>query len=541
VQAPTFRVSSPAGDRSAEMARWLRAVWVALGVIGLLARLAAIADPRERLFWQFPTEDGYLTLTIARNLGMGNGMSVAEGTIPTNGTQPLVALLWSTIFALVGGDRMLGVGGVLCCEIALSVVAAVLLAKLGSKLCGESALEHALVRVLAAAWFASPVVIPHTMNCLETTLNAVLVLTVALAFLKLGAVGRALPLPSIAKFGALLGAAFWARNDAVYLGAGVGLAHVLMPNGASRLRRTLEVAGFAVVAIVVGSPWLVYNQLSFGHIVPISGRSESLMPRTVENFQELAVSLAEYVGVVLPVPDALSRKSVAVLPSAGLALAAAYVLVRIHRRAGAALRSLIVALALYAVCLAAQYAIAFEAPYFMARYMFPISPFLALLWLAPLGSWLSKFGEPRVFRVARLASVLVCFVTIALAIRVYARGPGHEHRQVVEWVERNVPRTSWVGAAQSGTLGFFHDRTVNLDGKVNPEALEARRAHRIPEYAVAKGLEFIADWHGFASWIELPPFARHFELLVDDEEQNLAVLRRRGKKSLPELAREPGP
>ncbi len=36
-------------------------------------------------------------------------------------------------------------------------------------------------------------------------------------------------------------------------------------------------------------------------------------------------------------------------------------------------------------------------------------------------------------------------------------------------VQRYVPKDAEVGAAQSGTLGFFRDRVVNLDGKVNNE------------------------------------------------------------------------
>ena len=43
---------------------------------------------------QWPTEDGYLMLTIARNMALGNGMSTADGELPTNGTQPLATTIW---------------------------------------------------------------------------------------------------------------------------------------------------------------------------------------------------------------------------------------------------------------------------------------------------------------------------------------------------------------------------------------------------------------------------------------------------------------
>jgi len=92
-----------------------------------------------------------------------------------------------------------------------------------------------------------------------------------------------------------------------------------------------------------------------------------------------------------------------------------------------------------------------------------------------------------------------------------------------------VPDSAWVAAPQSGTLGFFHDRTINLDGKVNPAALAVRRADgSVTRYVLEKReIEYLADWEGIASWATQPPIAAQFELVVDDPGRNLAVLRRR--------------
>src|SRR5215831_20633195 len=82
---------------------------LALFAVGGVARLVPLLDIGGRLFRQFPTEDGYLMLTIARNIALGHGMSVSDGLQPTNGTQPLATLLWAAVFKLVAGDRRLGV------------------------------------------------------------------------------------------------------------------------------------------------------------------------------------------------------------------------------------------------------------------------------------------------------------------------------------------------------------------------------------------------------------------------------------------------
>lgn len=57
-----------------------------------------------------------------------------------------------------------------------------------------------------------------------------------------------------------------------------------------------------------------------------------------------------------------------------------------------------------------------------------------------------------------------------------------------------LPPTSVVGAAQSGTLGFFHPKTVNLDGKVNREAPAARRAGELWRYVDDSDIEYVIDW-----------------------------------------------
>jgi len=59
-------------------------------------------------------------------------------------------------------------------------------------------------------------------------------------------------------------------------------------------------------------------------------------------------------------------------------------------------------------------------------------------------------------------------------------------------VEKHVPAAECVAALQSGTLGYFRDCVVNLDGKVNPAAL----AHRgdIWPYLDERGVRWLCDW-----------------------------------------------
>jgi hypothetical protein len=59
-------------------------------------------------------------------------------------------------------------------------------------------------------------------------------------------------------------------------------------------------------------------------------------------------------------------------------------------------------------------------------------------------------------------------------------------------VEEFVPPGELVAARQTGTLGYFRDHIVNLDGKVNPEAYRARSTLR--EYLRQKEVRWLCDW-----------------------------------------------
>jgi hypothetical protein len=64
------------------------------------------------------------------------------------------------------------------------------------------------------------------------------------------------------------------------------------------------------------------------------------------------------------------------------------------------------------------------------------------------------------------------------------------------YVADAVPSTAVVGAFQSGVLGYFNARVVNLDGKINADALSAAAGGRLPEYVDTRGITYLVDWPG---------------------------------------------
>lgn len=502
-----------------------------LFALGFGARVAPFFDHGGRLLAQFPTEDGYFMLTMARSLSLGNGLSVAGGAMPTNGTQPLATFLWGFAYALVGGDSVAGVAAVLGLEVAISVLAAYGIFRLTSKLFAHRADVATLAFIASAVWFASAIGLPNTMNCLETGLYTAIAVSVALAFVEspdpsppvMGA-RRALSL------GALLGLAFWARNDAVFLVLAACLAYLYGGLEGGRrvvVARFLRTLIFGATAVLVALPWMIYNYVVFGHPMPVSGRAESVAASFGGNVAHLPANLFESLALVVPVPHSLEEHT-AVLALGSLAVAAAVIALAARFRAQPRpVRHLVVMIGIYALGLAAFYGLFFGAPWFIGRYFTPLTPFTAILWAVAVKSGVDRFAPSARALAVPLGAALA--ISLALNARIYLAGDRHQHFQVVAWVRENVPEDTWVAAVQTGTLGYFHERTINLDGKVNLAAYEAITEGRLHAYVVASEAEYLVDWVGITEWMREPEIAAAFEVVVRDPERNLGALRRRAR------------
>jgi len=503
-------------------------------MVGLVSRIAPLLNLGGRLLRQFPTEDGYLMLTIARNIALGRGISVSDGTIPTNGTQPLTALLWAACFRLVGGDKVAGVALVQWVSVLVAILAVWWLYHLGRTVLGDQPWGRPVAALAASIWFASHLNVGHSMNCLETGVYTLVMVGCVWLFARWTGSGQEdWPMNRCVLFGLALGIAFWARNDAVFLVAAACLTRVCsgLEGRLSLLRRrVLETFVFGGVSVLVATPWLVNNLVRFGHIVPISGIAESADTTFAQNLYLVPSKLAEYLSVIVGIPSVLESRQPVFLFCSLVVLAALALWVLTWRFASQPARSVILLVALNTVFLSAYYGLLFGAPHFMSRYLMPVSPFLAI-WtvslLAIAWAWTRQRSWPNL---AVPAAVIALAIVVLFNARVYygmGVGTSNMHFQVKEWIDDNVPDETWVGAIQTGTIGFFHDRTFNLDGKVSPPALQARLERRTLEYVVASPIQYLADWTGIASWITLHPISDHFELIVDDQQRNLAVLRRK--------------
>jgi hypothetical protein len=498
---------------------------------GIVVRCLPLLDPAGRALRQYPKEDGYLMMTIARNIALGRGMSVSDGAIATNGTQPLCTFLWALCFAVVGGDKVAGVVLIQTVSVLIGVIVAIVITLLAVRVLDDRSRRTGWGVFLGALWFANAVTLEHTQNGLETGAATLSVVVFGLAYLGVavdGAHRRSLLV--FVGLGALLGVAFWIRNDAVFLMLAACTVHALRdraaPLGPDR-RRVHEAVTMGVTGLVIALPWVIHNCVVFGSIWPISGIAEKFAATWGGNATIVLRHLARYVTLGLTAGGPVKPGNMAATLVACMVLIAAGILVVRFRAEQTRRLSILLSLGgLYGLGLVLFYGLYFGAPWFVGRFLFPLTPFIFIAGAQIAIAWADRGKGERRARWASTAVVVLLLATLARLVDTYSHH-SNQHFQVVDWVRRNVPDDEWVAAMQSGTLGFFHDRTYNLDGKVSHEALAALRGNRLSEYIVSKPIRYIADWEGFSIWAELPVLKEHFDLVVHDPEKNLAVLARR--------------
>ena len=131
------------------------------------------------------------------------------------------------------------------------------------------------------------------------------------------------------------------------------------------------------------------------------------------------------------------------------------------------------------------YALSSIAVFFYVRYLAGAA--IASVLLISLLLWKSLHR-------ARLVGVSLIFMEAALmatALTLIAQGKAQTYLAQLALVEEYVPAKENVAAYQSGTLGYFRERVINLDGKVNAEALS--RQNDIGDYLKERNVNWICD------------------------------------------------
>ena len=495
-----------------------------LFLLGIVVRLAPLFDSLRLLY--SITDDGYYMLTIARNIAMGNGMSISNGIVATNGTQPLFTFLLSIIYLIVNFDKISAIKFVVLLQFLISASTSYLLYKLSLAAMKDYKNGHKIALLSSAVWFCNPLMIVNTTNGLETGLYAFSVLfSVWLIVFKI----QTLNYKNSIFLGIIFGVLFWIRNDAELLVIAVFIYYLFFYKDDNlkmpQIFLRLFVMGFA--ALLFTLPWLIFNKINFGDFIPISGQAESVVSKFGGNLIFFPSTITEYLLVIVPIPYNFKIKLFVIIFTSLFVSIIFSLLLNIYKKFYAKQKALFIICFVFLIELFIIYGLFFETYYFVSRYLFPLSTFFILLWSVIAFKLFDKIK----FKLIKYVIGLIFIVIIAAISWIrFNQGLEHKHFQLVSWIQQNVKDDEWVGASQSGTIGYFHDKTVNLDGKVNPEALKALKdggESKLLEYIAAKKIDYLMDWASLREWKNHDIIMKNYNLIVEDTVNDITVFKRK--------------
>lgn len=428
------------------------------------------------------TEDGFYDFSIARHIALGHGITI-DGTTWTNGFQPLWVMLLVPLAWTVHGDRLAFLRLVLCLSGAIWVAAALTVSRLAAHLApAERAASAATLALIL--YVTDPLILRQHFNGLETGLLLLVLANIGLLFSRPGVwtIGRT------AQLAVLTGVMVLCRIDTAML-VPLLMAAVAWLSGGPALVRLARATAIGAASVLISAPWWLYNVRGFGRLLPSSGSAVFDWHWDPGRARAVLLAAAAH-GLPLPIrpvwPWHYDWCAAAVL-----AIGAILTLRSPSRGAtslktanrGAAIFMLL--LVCYTAVIIGAYAMS-PAWWMYDRYTSPV-----VLVSVPL---LAGFLARHVRTMPRTAVLAVAAAAVEAAFVVYAvRAPSRKYYQAqIELVARHVPPDDRVGAFQSGTLGYFRDRVVNLDGKVNAQALAARG--RMDAYTRAIGVNWIVDF-----------------------------------------------
>jgi len=233
--------------------------------IALIARIIVLLQSHEFFITYKLPDDAFYYFTIAKRFVHGEGLSF-DGIHPTNGYHPLWMMMLLPIYGL-GLEHWDGVLGVLVLQAVLDLLIVGCLYKFLSRYISNSqSSTRYLPAFISLVYALHPIVLIRGINGLETTATALVLLIWNASFITNYLRTEKPKVIEALTFGIISGLLFLARTDMIIILLAGGLALLFK-------RKILGTAFYGIAAIsalVVVSPWLIWNMVTFGSIMQVS-------------------------------------------------------------------------------------------------------------------------------------------------------------------------------------------------------------------------------------------------------------------------------
>lgn len=441
-------------------------------------------------------DDSFYALTVARNIADGRGLTVADGEIPTNGIQPLFVYV-SAIAYLLTSDPWTALRLVQVIHLIVHALSVLLLYGLIRRLSG---IERA-AWIGSAIWACSYGVLTQEANGLETGFYLLMIQICVWLYTKYFIDTNGGWIRSVL-FGIALGITTLARIDAGFLCLAIGFHYI--STGRPLWKRA--VSGPAIWMIgwfAVTLPWWLYNIGLTGSPVPTSGLVQTLYNPDIEmsiplemlkNFWFAIQVMLDHVVFVVYTPLRVLVSVSVVSVSILLLKAAAVILFSRHSArvwrserfpVDPGLRGPLGYFYIFAGLLLLFYVFVFSVEWYMNRYLIPFA--VATSIVVP-----TAMARLRLFPVRMILLACAAF-TVVFGSYFYTRETDTTFTDHWGWVRDNLDEDTWVASSQAGILGYYHQRTINTDGKVNSEMFGIRRGGW-GTYLSSRGVDYFIEW-----------------------------------------------
>jgi 4-amino-4-deoxy-L-arabinose transferase-like glycosyltransferase len=458
-----------------------REVWLVIGA-GALVRFALLFISRDALISYRLPDDALYYFAIAKHIVLGHGVSF-DGVHLTNGFHPLWLLSILPIFALRLSEWS-SIYGVLVAQTFLDCVVMWLIAVSFVRV--KKIHSHPqwkwIIMLTTTAYAFNPSVIVRGINGLETTLAALVLIAWFPCYT--AAFRQENSWKHTIGFGVLSGLLFLARTDFAVILLVSGFLLIL-----SNLRQSQEqwvkLAAAVAIAILIATPWLLWNYHNFGTIEQVSGEAVPFMAQ--RKFDALYGHSSKYGALAIEAARNLLKPFIYV----GLGLPLIMLLYwrncfRQFWKGG------VLAPVLGALVLLAFHSI-FRG-FIRDWYVLQLIPLIVVLFGVCCGlssrEWLRVFG----------VMLVLCYLAVG---RYEWMNPRYTSQLAVvhagvPFVEGAKPGTR-IGSLNSGWYGFFAPRGVyvaNLDGVVNPNIFPFIKSGNMHGYISKDSIRYILDFKG---------------------------------------------
>lgn len=481
--------------------------WIIISV-GFLFQLSYLFTSTAALAHRPFEEDSFIIMTVTRNIAMGKGLTIDGKTI-TGGVQP-GSFIYIIAHIASGFDKWDALRWARFLNLIGSFFSGYMLYRLSRLILKKEpiAYAHTLSLFSSALWIGSYQVFRINLNGYETVFAMCALLIVLELYLR----RWDCDLQKIRFFDIVLGFAMGfsilCRVDLGFLSVGLAGWYFFV-NSERYKRKFVSILTWAIISLIITLPWWIFNIWLDGSIMPLSGKATRLQVTfnghghsILQSFIRTLDALFEIPFISLYAPYQWGNSIIWLIVRLILLLIIGLLFWK-SRKKIASLFSLINwkpigGLFIFAFLLIIYYIFVHGAWWFMKRYLHPVRTLLFIfsgIYILSLVTVLVNLCKNKILYkiIFSFLSILILCISFFQWFITYNDTDSNMLMPSVTFLRDYYP-SARIGAFQSGTLGYFLDNVVNLDGKSNPNAYHAARDDNVINYILNNNIGIISDW-----------------------------------------------